>query len=54
MTTRGPLGPRLRWWLAGFLAVATVSIWCFHAPIAPVVIAGVVTLIVTICRSRSL
>ena len=50
--TRRSLGAHLRWWLAGFLAVATVSVWYFHAPLLPVVLAGVVTLLVTIVRSR--
>ncbi len=50
--TRGPIAPGLRRWLAGFLAVAVVSIWCFHAPLAPLAIAGVVTLLITIWRVR--
>ena len=44
---------RLRWWLAGFLSVAMVSRWYFHAPLAPIAIAGVVTLLVTIRRGRN-
>ena len=44
---------RLRWWLAAFLSVAMVSIWCFHAPLAPIVVAGVVTLLVAIRSGRN-
>ena len=44
---------RLRWWLAAFLSVAMVSMWYFHAPLAPVLVAGVVTLLVTIRSGRN-
>ena len=44
---------RLRWWLAAFLSVAMVAVWCFHAPIVPIVVAGVLTLLVTLRSGRN-
>ena len=43
----------VRLWLASFLAVAMVSVLFFHAPLIPLAIAGVITLVVTLIWSRA-
>lgn len=37
-------------WLGSFLFVATLLVWYFRAPLVPVLIAGAVTLGVTLLR----
>ena len=40
----------LRLWLGSFFFVAFVALWYFHAPLWPLLIAGAVTLILTLIR----
>ena len=43
---------RLSLWLLSFLVVAIAMYFYFHAPLLPIVLAGVLTFMITLLRGR--
>lgn len=47
---KSDLRKKIVWWFCGYAAAALILIYYFHAPVVPVLLAGALTLALTLFR----